>query len=149
MVVNMSFLFEAIFLNNLCSIFCIDFRYLAIVHAMHYTSWVTVKRISWLLGCLWCLAVATFIGPLPTKSSFIYYQFSSSELMCGLFWEYPWFCLVTAVYIPLLSGETVYIPLLSGELTVWDHFVAICFSLSFFCVFQITKHVIMHQANKQ
>ncbi len=27
--------------------------------------------------------------------------------MCGLYWEYPWFCIVTAVYIPVLSGSVL------------------------------------------
>ena len=36
--------------------------------------------------------------------NFIYCQYSPSEMMCGLYWEYPWFCVITAVYIPVLSG---------------------------------------------
>ena len=25
--------------------------------------------------------------------------------MCGLYWEYKWFCILTGVYIPILSGS--------------------------------------------
>ena len=80
-------------------------RYLAIVHALHYSKWVTMNRVNSLLGCLWVLAFITFFIPIPTKSNLIYYQFSSAEMMCGLYWEYPWFCVTTAVYIPVLSGK--------------------------------------------
>ena len=52
-------------------------------------------------------ATLTFAVPLPTKPYFIYYRFSISEMMCGLYWEYPWFCVVTAVYIPVFAGTTL------------------------------------------
>ncbi len=71
---------------------------------LKYRKWVTVRRIKTVLTCLWLLAFITFFIPLPTKSNFIYYQYSEAEVICGLYWEYPWFCIITAVYIPMLSG---------------------------------------------
>lgn len=69
-----------------------------------YNQIVTLKRLMWLLFGMWTLAIVTFFIPLPTKSNFIYYRYSESNCMCGLFWEYPWFCVITAIYIPILSG---------------------------------------------
>ena len=94
-------------------------RYLAIVHALHYSTWVTPTRVNALLVCLWILAFCTFFIPLPTKQNFIYYQYSPSEMMCGLYWEYPWFCVITAVYIPVLSGMYDFIYCQSLRDDVW------------------------------
>ncbi|XP_021362405.1 alpha-1A adrenergic receptor-like [Mizuhopecten yessoensis] len=85
------------------SLISID-RYLAIKKPLRYRSLLTVKRTYIIVSCLWIVALSTFFLPLPTKDSFIYYQFSEEELICGLYWEYKWFCVVTAVYIPVLSG---------------------------------------------
>ncbi|XP_060066118.1 trace amine-associated receptor 1-like [Ylistrum balloti] len=79
-------------------------RYLAIKKPLRYRSLLTVKRTYIIVFCLWVVALATFFLPLPTKDSFLYYQFSQEEMICGLYWEYKWFCVVTAVYIPVLSG---------------------------------------------
>ncbi|CAD5113319.1 DgyrCDS2495 [Dimorphilus gyrociliatus] len=79
-------------------------RYVAIIYPLRYNQIVTVKRLMWLLLGMWTLAIATFFIPLPTKSNFIYYRYSEANCMCGLFWEYPWFCVITAIYIPILSG---------------------------------------------
>ncbi|KAK3095616.1 hypothetical protein FSP39_016674 [Pinctada imbricata] len=85
------------------SLISID-RYLAIIKPLHSRVILTTKRTFGVLVFLWIVAVLTFFSPLPTKSDFIYYQYSVYESMCGLYWEYKWFCVITAVYIPILSG---------------------------------------------
>ena len=82
-------------------------RYLAILKPLRYNVLMTPTRCRAFLSFLWLMAFLTFFMPLPTKSNFIYYQYSPAELMCGLYWEYPWFCVVTAVYIPVLAGTTL------------------------------------------
>ena len=79
-------------------------RFLAICKPMTYASWRSSRKAYGVIACLWTLAIATFFSPLPTKPDFVYYQYSTDENICGLFWEYKWFCVVTAVYIPVLSG---------------------------------------------
>ena len=49
----------------------------------------------------------TFIAPLPTKPDWIYYRYSVDQKMCGLHWEYPSYCVITALYIPILSGTVL------------------------------------------
>ena len=79
-------------------------RYLAICKPMMYTSWRSSRKAYGVIVCLWALAIATFFSPLPTKHDFVYYHYSTDENICGLYWEYKWFCVITAVYIPVLSG---------------------------------------------
>ena len=85
------------------SLISID-RYFAVIKPLHSKVILTSKRTFGILIFLWILACATFFSPLPTKPNFIYYQYSPEENICGLFWEYKWFCVITAVYIPILSG---------------------------------------------
>ena len=79
-------------------------RYLAICKPMTYASWKSSRKAYGVIACLWALASATFFSPLPTKHDFVYYRYSEDENICGLYWEYKWFCVITAVYIPVLSG---------------------------------------------
>ena len=79
-------------------------RFLAICKPMTYSSWRSSRKAYGVIACLWTLAIATFSSPLPTKSDFVYYRYSFEENICGLYWEYKWFCVITAVYIPVLSG---------------------------------------------
>ncbi len=80
-------------------------RYLAILHPLHYNQLMTPFRCKKIIISLWIIAFVTFFLPVPTKSNFIYYQFMPDEMMCGLYWEYAWFCVITAIYIPVLSGS--------------------------------------------
>lgn len=80
-------------------------RYLAICKPMTYTAWKSSRKAFILILCLWVFAFSSFIVPPLTKSDFIYYRFDKDENICGLFWEYKWFCILTAVYIPVLSGS--------------------------------------------
>ena len=54
---------------------------------------------------MWTAAALSFISPLFTKApNFIYFQYSDVEAMCGLYWEYREYCIITGIYIPGLSG---------------------------------------------
>lgn len=82
-------------------------RYLAIVKPFHYHQLLSPKKAKIILLCLWAAAIVTFSSPLVTKTDFIYYQYDEDELICGLYWEYKWFCVITALYIPCASGGTL------------------------------------------
>ena len=68
------------------------------------------KLVSNTCGCyvivagLWIAALVTFFAPLLTKPDWIYYRYNVDQKMCGLHWEYPLFCVITGLYIPILSG---------------------------------------------
>ena len=79
-------------------------RYVAIIHPLKYPLMLTPLRCKLTLTAMWILAFCTFFAPLPTKPNFVYYRFNPVESMCGMHWEYPWFCVITGVYIPILSG---------------------------------------------
>ena len=52
-------------------------------------------------------ALVTFIAPLPTKPDWIYFRYNEDQKMCGFHWEYPSYCVITAIYIPILSGAVL------------------------------------------
>ena len=80
-------------------------RYLAICKPMTYATWKSPRKAYVVIACLWTFAFASFITPPLTKSDYIYYQFDKAENICGLFWEYKWFCIMTTFYIPVFSGS--------------------------------------------
>ena len=80
-------------------------RYLAICKPMTYPTWKSTRKAFIVIICLWTVAFVSFISPPLTKSDFIYYQYDQNENICGLYWEYKWFCILTGVYIPVLSGS--------------------------------------------
>ena len=82
-------------------------RYLAICKPMTYGHWRSSRKAYIVITCLWTLAVVTFISPPLSKPDFIYYQYSVDENMCGLHWEYSWFCVLTGIYIPVFSGSVL------------------------------------------
>ena len=82
-------------------------RYIAILHPLRYNSLITVRRCRIAVGCFWSASLVTFLFPLTLKTNFVYYRYKLSEAMCGLYWEFKWFCIATAVYIPLLSGTVL------------------------------------------
>ncbi|KAK2146901.1 hypothetical protein LSH36_579g01012 [Paralvinella palmiformis] len=82
-------------------------RYVAIVHPLRYHNLMTMRRCRIVVGCFWCFSSLTFIFPLTLSSNFVYYRYSFTEGMCGMYWGYPWFCIVTAIYIPVLSGSVL------------------------------------------
>ena len=79
-------------------------RYLAICKPMTYATWKSPRKAYAVIAFLWTFAFASFLTPPLTKSNHIYYQFDQAENMCGLFWDYKWFCIMTTFYIPILSG---------------------------------------------
>ena len=80
-------------------------RYVAICKPLSYNRWKS-KRMAYItIVCLWIAGFISVIIPPLTKKNFIYYQFDSDENICGLYWEYKWFCIATALYGPLLSGS--------------------------------------------
>jgi hypothetical protein len=42
-----------------------------------------------------------------SSKDFLYYQYSADEMICGLYWESRWFCIITALYIPITSACTI------------------------------------------
>ena len=79
-------------------------RYLAICKPMTYTRWRSPRKAHIVIACLWIFSLGSFATPTLTKPDFIYYQFDADENMCGLFWEYKWFCIMETFYYPILSG---------------------------------------------
>ncbi|KAK2156113.1 hypothetical protein LSH36_221g01016 [Paralvinella palmiformis] len=79
-------------------------RYFAIVHPLRYHSLMTSLRCRIVIASFWTVSMMTFVFPLTLKRSFVYYRYSLVESICGLYWEYGWFCVLTAIYIPILSG---------------------------------------------
>ena len=82
-------------------------RYLAICKPMTAGNWRSPRKAYAVIACLWTLALVTFISPPMSKPEFLYYKFSVDENMCGLHWEYKWFCVLTGVYIPIFSGSVL------------------------------------------
>ena len=80
-------------------------RYLAICKPLTYAAWRSSRKANTVIVILWILALGTFIAPSLSKPDFIYYHYNKDENMCGLFWEYKWFCIMTTAYFPLLSGS--------------------------------------------
>lgn len=85
------------------SLISID-RYFAIVRPLKSRCLLTPSKVVTTITVLWIIALITFFSPLPTKHNFIYYKYSVDEMICGLYWEYRWFCVITALYIPIISA---------------------------------------------
>lgn len=84
-------------------------RFVAITKPLYYHANMTSKMCYVILGFIWIVSVLTFLLPIWLKSDFIYYQYDLAEGMCGLYWEFRWFCIITAIYIPLGAGATIVI----------------------------------------
>ncbi|KAI0211199.1 hypothetical protein LSAT2_003994 [Lamellibrachia satsuma] len=78
-------------------------RYVAVVYPLRYYVYVTEQRCGRVLATMWLVAFITYAAPLPFYR-FVYYEYSVSEVMCGLHWADPWFCIVTGLFVPVLSG---------------------------------------------
>ena len=79
-------------------------RYIAASRPHQYRHYMSPRRCCCVLLGLWTVASITFIFPLLISDNFIYYQFSYSQYMCGLHWSFRWYCVITGIYIPILSG---------------------------------------------
>ena len=88
------------------SLISID-RYIAIVHPLRYHELMTIKRCRLIIASFWIISLMTYMLPLAVKGNFIYYRYSPDEAMCGLYWEFRWFCILTSFYVPFLSGTVL------------------------------------------
>ena len=79
-------------------------RYIAVLKPHSYKQLMSRTRSLTLVACMWVAAFVTFMAPIFTKSNFVYYQYSSAEAFCGLYWESPIYCIVTGLYIPIGSA---------------------------------------------
>ena len=87
---------------------CCCRRYVATELPLRYRKLVANKsRCYVVIAGLWTAALITFIAPLPTKPDWLYYRYNVNEKICGIHWEYPSFCIITGLYIPILSGAVL------------------------------------------
>ena len=80
-------------------------RYIAVTKPFIYATLRASAKFYVILVVQWFAAIVTFLIPNFTKHSFSYYKYNHATSMCGLYWEYKAFCVVTGVYIPILSGS--------------------------------------------
>ena len=79
-------------------------RYVAAVKPYKYKRIMSGQHSVYIIGGLWLAALLTYTTPLLTEPSFVYYHYSQREAMCGLYWKTATYCVITAVYIPMLSA---------------------------------------------
>jgi len=94
-----------------CCCYCCDCRrFVATELPLRYRKLVAnPSRCYVVVAGLWAGAIVTFIAPLLTKPDWSYYRYNVNQKMCGLHWEYPSFCVITGLYIPILSGAVLII----------------------------------------
>ena len=88
------------------SIISVD-RYIALVKPLKYPSWVSLRRLCFVMTLTWTLAIGIFLAPLATNLEFNYYQYNSIEIMCGLYWEYPLFGIITVAVVHVASATVI------------------------------------------
>ena len=79
-------------------------RYIAVTRPFAYTTIVAGKKFNGILVTLWIAAIVTFVSPILTKPDLVYYKYDITTSMCGMYWEYHIYCIITGIYIPVLSG---------------------------------------------
>ena len=79
-------------------------RYIAVTRPFAYTTIVAGKKFNGILVALWIAAIVTFVSPILTKPDLVYYKYDITTSMCGMYWEYHIYCIITGIYIPVLSG---------------------------------------------
>ena len=93
------------------SVWCISMvgidRYVAIIWPYRYQQVLSQRNAVIIMTTLWLCALATFIAPIFTKDNFIYYQFTQELKTCGPYWEYPLYCIITTLYIPVASAVVI------------------------------------------
>ena len=93
------------------SIWCISMvgvdRYVAIIWPYHYQQVLSQRNAVIIMATLWLCAFATFVAPIFTKDNFVYYKFTQELNMCGMYWEYPIYCIIVTLYIPVASAVVV------------------------------------------
>ena len=81
-------------------------RYVAVVHPLRYHAYLSEQRCGRVLVAIWTLAFLTYSSVLPFYG-FVYYEYSPAEAMCGLHWANPWFCIITGLFVPMMSGAVL------------------------------------------
>jgi len=80
-------------------------RYVATELPIRYRKLVTkTSRCYAVVAALWIAGLLTCGTPVITEPNWIYYRYNDNQKMCGLHWEYPLYCIITALYTPLLSA---------------------------------------------
>lgn len=85
------------------SLISID-RYLATLKPLLFKKILDKGKIKVCLVLMWCAALLTFTSPILFARDFQYYKYNTETNMCGLQWNNKWFCIITALYIPIVSG---------------------------------------------
>ncbi|ELU08274.1 hypothetical protein CAPTEDRAFT_220093 [Capitella teleta] len=93
------------------SIWCISMvgfeRYVAAVRPYKYHAWVNDRRCFTTVALMWPAAIITFLAPNIIAKDFVYYHYDHAQKICGLQWEQPAYCIITGLYIPVLSGVSL------------------------------------------
>ena len=79
-------------------------RYVAVLLPLRYRRLISLTKCYAVITGQWILALVTFSAPLLTKPDLIYYKYNSVTKLCGLQWDYPAFCIITGIYIPIFSA---------------------------------------------
>lgn len=82
-------------------------RFFAVIYPLKYKNKLNRNKCMVILAFLWTAASISFISPMFTVDDFIYYHYTPGSSMCGMYWENIYLCIVTGVYIPILSGGII------------------------------------------
>lgn len=52
---------------------------------------------------MWIVATISYSLPLPFADGYLYYRYVEEEYMCSILFDFLWFCIFTAVYVPIFS----------------------------------------------
>ena len=93
------------------SIWCISLvgidRYVAVTWPLRYLRVMSRRNTIIIMTTLWVCAYLTYLAPIATKDNFVYYQYTDELKMCGLYWEYPLYCIIATLYVPVASAVVV------------------------------------------
>ena len=81
-------------------------RYMAIQHPISYRSSAKFWLILIIIASFWLAGIITFTAPLFVKKD--YYEYQSSVFICSMFWKSTAFCIITGLYIPILSAFIIF-----------------------------------------
>ena len=93
------------------SIWCISLvgidRYVAVTWPLRYLHMMSRRNTIIIMTTLWVSAFLTYLAPIATKDNYVYYHYTDELKMCGLYWEYPLYCVITTLYVPVASAVLV------------------------------------------
>lgn len=58
---------------------------------------------------MWLLGTISYSLPLPFAEDFSYYRYVKEEYMCSIHFDFLWFCIFTAVYMPIFSNTGIFL----------------------------------------